>query len=154
MAASLRPVQSGDEEFLFQLYASTRESEFSSLGWSRAQLEPLLRMQFAAQRRWYETAYPRAEHHIAMVEGAPIGRMVVERLPDAVTLVDISLMPDHRGHGMGGALLRDLMEDSARKELPVRLQVLKNNPAARLYERLGFARTGEDQMYWHMEWRS
>jgi ribosomal protein S18 acetylase RimI-like enzyme len=33
----------------------------------------------------------------------------------------------------------------------VKLQVLKKNPAARLYERLGFVKTGEDDMYFHME---
>jgi ribosomal protein S18 acetylase RimI-like enzyme len=110
-------------------------------------------MQFAAQRQWYETAYPQSDYQIAMLDGLPVGRMIVQRQPDAVTLVDISLMPEHRSRGIGGRLLRDLLDESGRQGLPVRLQVLKNNPAARLYERLGFDKTGEDQMYWHMEWR-
>jgi ribosomal protein S18 acetylase RimI-like enzyme len=147
----LRPEGPDDEQFLFQLYASTRESEFSTLGWSRAQLEPLLRMQFVAQRQWYETAFPQSEHQIATMDGMPVGRMIVKRAPDALILVDIALMTEHRGQGIGETLLRDLLQEGSRQGLPVRLQVLKNNPAARLYERLGFVRTGEDQLYWQME---
>ena len=148
---TLRSALPGDDEFIFRLYASTRENEFSALGWTEAQLEPLLRMQFAAQRQWYASAYPGSEHQIVTMEGSPIGRMIVQRLPESVTLVDIALMPEHRGHGIGETLLRDLLEESARKGLPVRLQVLKSNPAARLYSRLGFVNVGEDQMYWRME---
>ena len=151
MPPSLRPLRSDDEEFLFRLYASTRESEFAALGWNRAQMEPLLRMQFTAQRHWYETAYPGSDQQIAVIDGAPAGRIIVHRTADAVVLVDIALMPEHRGKGLGEMLLRDLLEESASRHLPVRLQVLKNNSAAHLYERLGFVKTGEDQMYWHME---
>jgi ribosomal protein S18 acetylase RimI-like enzyme len=151
MPSFLRPTRPDDEEFLFNLYASTRESEFAALGWNRLQMEPLLRMQFAAQRHWYEAAYPGSDQQIAMIDGTPGGRMIVHRAADAVVLVDISLMPEHRGKGIGEMLLRDLLERSAKQGLPVRLQVLKNNPAAHLYERLGFLKTGEDQMYWHME---
>ena len=50
-----------------------------------------------------------------------------------------------------GDLLRDLIQKCARKRVPLRLQVLKANPALRLYQRLGFATTGEDQMYIQME---
>lgn len=151
MKPILRSVQPEDEDFLFQLYASTREGEFTALGFDRAQIEPLLRMQFAAQRQWYQRAYPGSDHQIAMLDGASVGRMMVHRTADAWVLVDIALLPAHRGKGVGGTLLRRLLDESAEKGLPVRLQVLKNNPAARLYERLGFTITGEDQMYRHME---
>lgn len=151
MKPVLRSAQPEDEEFLFQLYASTRENEFRTLGFERAQIEPLLRMQFTAQRQWYETAYPGSDHQITMLDGAPVGRLMVHRTAEALVLVDIALVPEHRGKGIGEGLLRDLLEDSAKRGLPVRLQVLKNNAAARLYERLGFLKTGEDQMYWHME---
>jgi ribosomal protein S18 acetylase RimI-like enzyme len=151
MSPSLRPIGPDDEEFLFRLYTSTRESEFAALGWNHAQMEPLLRMQFTAQRHWYETAYPGSDQQIAVIDGAPAGRIIVHRTADAVVLVDIALLPEHRGKGIGEMLLRDLLEESASRRLPVRLQVLKNNPAAHLYERLGFVKTGQDQMYWHME---
>ena len=151
MATSLRAAQTGDDDFLFRLYSSTREGEFSALGWGQAQLEPLLRMQFAAQRQWYRAAYPESEDRIVIEDEAPIGRLLVQRLSDANVLVDIALLPEHRGRRIGEALIHDLLEESAQRGLPVRLQVLKNNPAVRLYERLGFVKTGEDQLYWRMQ---
>ncbi|SRR5260370_15909118 len=153
MAASLRVVHSSDQEFLFRLYAGTRQHEIAALGWSPAQQEAFLRMQFTAQQRWYETAYAEAEQQIVMLDAAPIGRIIVHRGSDATTLVDISLLPEHRGRGIGGGLIRDLVQQSAQRGAPVRLQVLRTNPAARLYQRLGFAKTGEDEMYVQMEKR-
>ena len=151
MTIDLRRVLPGDQEFLFQLYASTREEEFSGLGWSAAQLETFLHMQFAAQQQWYATAYPGAEHQIVLLDAAPIGRMIVDTGESATTLVDISLLPAHRNRGIGGVLLRGLLERCGAAHTKVKLQVLKKNPAARLYERLGFVKTGEDDMYFHME---
>jgi len=48
-------------------------------------------------------------------------------------------------------LLSDLIQQCKSDGVPLKLQVLKNNPALRLYERLGFLRAGEDQMYIQME---
>jgi ribosomal protein S18 acetylase RimI-like enzyme len=151
MTISLRPPLSGDREFLFQLYASTREEEFSALGWSGVQLETFLQMQFAAQQQWYATAYPGAEQQIVLLDAAPIGRMIIDTGESVTTLVDISLLPAHRNRGIGGVLLRGLLERCGASRTKVKLQVLKKNPAARLYERLGFVKTGEDDMYFHME---
>jgi ribosomal protein S18 acetylase RimI-like enzyme len=151
MTISLRSLLPGDQEFLYQLYASTRGEEFAALGWSPAQLDTFLRMQFAAQQQWYATAYPGAEHQIVLLDSAPIGRMIVHWWESAATLVDISLLPAHRNRGIGGDLLRSLLERCAKARTKVKLQVLKSNRAARLYERLGFVKTGEDEMYFHME---
>jgi ribosomal protein S18 acetylase RimI-like enzyme len=151
MAISLRPAHPKDQDFLFELYASTRQDEFAALGWDSAQLEPLLRMQFASQQRWYETAYARAEQQIVMLGEAPIGRIIVQRAGDAATLVDISLLPAHRGSGIGGGLIRDLIAECGQAKVRLCLQVLKTNPAAHLYERLGFVQTGEEGMYIQME---
>jgi GNAT superfamily N-acetyltransferase len=148
---ALRPSSPDDQDFLFQLYASTRQAEFAALGWGKAQLEPLLRMQFSAQQRWYETAYAQAEQQIVMLGESPIGRIIVHRAAEATTLVDISLVPEHRGGGIGSGLIRDCIARCNLARVPLRLQVLTTNPAARLYQRLGFVKTGADGMYVQME---
>jgi ribosomal protein S18 acetylase RimI-like enzyme len=127
--------------------------EIAGFGWPAAQQEMFLRMQFDAQRRSYEAAYPEAEHEIIERDEQPIGRMMVFRNEDSTLLVDIALFTEHRGLGIGGQLIRDLVQQCSRDRVPLRLQVLKANPALRLYERLGFRRTGEDQMYIQMERR-
>ncbi len=153
MATLLRPYRADDQEFLFKLYASTRIHEIAGFGWPAAQQEMFLRMQFDAQRRSYEAAYPEAEHQIIERDEQPIGRIMVFRNEDSTLLVDIALLTEHRGLGIGGRLVRDLVQQCLRDRVPLRLQVLKANPALRLYERLGFTRTGEDQMYIQMERR-
>jgi len=151
MTISLRPYRADDQEFLYKLYASTRIHEIAGFGWPAAQQEMFLRMQFDAQRRSYESAYAQAEHQIIEQDGQPIGRLMVLRKEDSTLLVDIALLAGHRGLGIGGELLRELIRECSRDRVSLRLQVLKTNPALRLYERLGFTRTGEDQMYIQME---
>lgn len=151
MPISLRPYRADDQDFLFELYASTRADEIAPFGWPPAQQEAFLRMQFTAQQRWYGMTYAQAEHQIIEQDGAAIGRMIVFRQQPAAVLVDIALLPEHRGQGIGGDLIRQLIQQCDQQKLPLRLQVLKTNPALRLYERLGFIRTEEDQIYIQME---
>ena len=151
MTISLRRYHDDDREFLFKLYASTRADEIAPFGWPPAQQEAFLRMQFTAQQRWYEMSYAQADHQIIERDGTAIGRIMVLRKPESVLLVDIALLAEFRGQGIGGDLLRGLIQECDRKKLPLRLQVQRVNPAQRLYERLGFKKTGEDQMYFQME---
>ena len=153
MNPKLRPALTEDRDFLFRLYASTRLHEIAAFGWPAAQQEAFLRMQFNAQQQWYETLYSKAEHQIIEKDNERIGRMIVLRADDAMHLVDISLLPEYRGQGIGGELMRSLINECARLGVCLRLQVLQTNPALRLYERLGFLRSGVDQMYVHMELR-
>jgi ribosomal protein S18 acetylase RimI-like enzyme len=153
MAISLRTYRDGDQDFLFTLYASTRMHEIAPFGWPAAQQEAFLRMQFSAQQRWYESAYGGAEHQIVEQDGQPVGRLMVLRKKESALLVDISLLAEHRGQGIGGGLVRELIQQCTRDCATLQLQVMKTNPALRLYERLGFVRTGEDQMYIQMERR-
>ncbi len=151
MPISLRPYHEYDRNFLFKLYASTRADEIAPFGWPPAQQEAFLLMQFTAQQRWYAMSYAQAEHHIIEQDGTPIGRMMVSREQPAAVLIDIALMPEYRKKGIGGDLIRQLIEQCNEQKLPLRLQVLRSNPALRLYERLGFIRTAEDQIYIQME---
>jgi ribosomal protein S18 acetylase RimI-like enzyme len=153
MDISRRPVRADDQEFQFRLYAGTRQAEIAAFGWSGAQQEAFLRMQFAAQQNWYRTAYPQATWEIIELEQGPVGRMIVLRGGESITLVDIALLGEHRRKGIGGRMVRELLEQGRGAGVPVRLQVLKGNPAARLYLRLGFIKTGEDEMYLQMEKR-
>ena len=150
MKPTLRPAATEDQEFLFKLYASTRAEEFATFNWPAAQLEAFLRMQFMAQQRSYAAVYEQCEHKIVELNGVAIGQMQVNWGKDFALLVDISLLPEHRGQGMGGALIGDLIQQCSERKLPLKLQVTQTNPARRLYERLGFIRTGEDQMYVQM----
>ena len=154
MTTKLRPYSPDDQDFIFKLYASTRLHEIAPFGWAPAQQEAFLRMQFNAQKGWYDQAYPNADHQIILLDGQPIGRIMVTTEPGGAHLVDIALLPEHRGHGIGAQLLGELIRKTTEGGGIVRLQVLRTNPAIHLYERLGFVKTGEDVIYYQMERRA
>lgn len=153
MRIGWRRAQPDDEPFLYELYANTRTEEIDAFGWNAAQKEMFLKLQFTAQRQHYDIAYPDAEHRIILFKGCPAGRILVFRSEREIVLVDIALLPGHRGGGIGTALIRGLIDEAEAMGLPLRLHVEKHNRAARLYERLGFSLIGETGVYYEMERR-
>jgi ribosomal protein S18 acetylase RimI-like enzyme len=57
---------------------------------------------------------------------------------DATPELAIAVQPDHRGRGLGGRLLRELLDSADGRFGAVSLSVRAENPALRLYERTGF----------------
>ena len=150
--ATLRAVAPADEELLYRIYASTRTEELAPVPWTDAQKEAFLRMQFRAQSLDYAANYPDAAFLVILVDGEPAGRLYVDRREDELLIVDIALLPEHRGNGVGGAILSDLQAEAAAAGKPVRIHVEHMNPALRLYERLGFRRIDAGGIYLLMEW--
>lgn len=153
MTIELRPEMPTDEAFLKHLFAQTRSEELQALSGNPQAAELFLRLQFEAQNRSYTAQYPKADRSLVLVQDKPAGRLFVDRGGDAIVLVDIALLQAHRGRGIGTELVRGLLEEGRQAQRPVRLTVYRTNPAARLYARLGFVRTGGSEMYHVMESR-
>jgi ribosomal protein S18 acetylase RimI-like enzyme len=149
----MRPVRATDEEFLFRVYASTREEELAQVNWDAAQREQFLRLQFAAQTQHYTTQYPGAEFQVVLANGEPAGRLYVHRRSEEIRVMDIALLPAFRQRGLGTVLLRELLAEGARTDRPVTIHVEIFNPARHWYERLGFQPVAESGVYLLMEWR-
>ena len=152
-APALRPEGPADGPFLLEVYASTRREELEATGWPAAMREAFVRMQFNAQQQGYRAAFPRAEFAIILLDGQAVGRIVIDRAGNEFRFVDIALLPEHRGRGLGTALIQNLQREAAAAKKPVRLSVLKGERAFRLYQRLGFEKTGEADLREQMEWR-
>ncbi len=148
---ALRPAGPGDLAFLSRVYASTRAEELAPLGWSAEQQAAFLGQQFAAQHHHYTTHYQGASFQVILVGGEPAGRLYVARWPGEIRIVDIALLPEFRGVGAGSRLLADLLAEADQAGKLVSIHVEKFNPALRLYERLGFARAADREVYWLME---
>jgi ribosomal protein S18 acetylase RimI-like enzyme len=153
VSVTLRAAAPEDEPFLFKVYQSTRVEELAALGWAAAQQEAFLRMQFTAQRLAYGAQFPDADQMIVLQDGLPIGRMLIDRSGEEVYLVDITLLAEYRGAGVGTSLMRALQREAAAAGKPLRLRVLKSNRAVRFYERLGFSKIDESSTHFKMEWR-
>jgi ribosomal protein S18 acetylase RimI-like enzyme len=148
----LRPEESGDEALLFELYASTRQEELAMTGWDNATRSAFLNLQFKAMRRGYRTMFPQGEFSIILVNGAPVGRVVVDRSATEIHVVDIVVAYAHRNRGIGTHLMNALLEEARQAGKPVRLQVLKNSRPIGFYQRLGFSKTSETGLYEQMVW--
>lgn len=150
---SLRPVRADDAEFLLHVYAGTREAELAISGWDQAQQDAFVRMQFAAQQRYYGAAFPQGEHSIILVDGQPVGRIYTADCEDEIRILDITLVPERRGRGVGTPLIKEVLARGQRSGKPVQIYVENFNPALRLFERLGFAKIQDDGFNLLLEWR-
>jgi ribosomal protein S18 acetylase RimI-like enzyme len=148
---ALRPVAPSDEPFLLRVYASTRAEELAPVPWTDEQKAAFVAQQFAAQSAHYARHYTGMSAHVILVDGAPAGRLLVARWEREIRIVDITLLPDFRGSGAGTALLHELMGEArdARKLLSIHVE--RQNPALRLYRRLGFRPAGDEGVYLRLE---
>lgn len=148
----LRPASDDDHELLFEIYASTRAGEMRIVPWTDEQKESFLRMQFRAQDAHYRTYLPGTDRRLIVEDGVPIGRLYVDDRPDEIRIVDITLLPAARGRGVGAHLLRTVLERARTAGKPASIHVERQNPARRLYDRLGFLPVEEGDVYVLMRW--
>jgi len=139
------------QSFLEQLYRTTREQELQQTGWTELQKQQFVLMQFLAQKADYERKFPDAVQQIVLHKQQPAGRLYTCSTDTNIHLIDISLLPKFQGKGIGTYLLNNLLAKAQNHNKTVSLQVLKDNPAKHLYERLGFIITEEAGLRYNMQ---
>ena len=144
-------MEPGDREFLYRVYASTRTEELAVVPWDDAQKDAFLRSQFDAQDAWWREHYAAASFDVILVDGEPAGRFYVHRGEREIRIVDVALLPEYRGNGVGSSLLRDLLSEADAAGKSVTIHVERMNPALRLYERLGFTLAEDKGVYLFLE---
>lgn len=103
------------------------------------------------RERYYQTnLFDRKSTRIVQQGSIDIGRISIKEFPNYIMLEEIHLLPDYQGRGIGTLLLRELVARAKSKQLPVRLIILRTNPARQLYERLGFTIYHEDSERYYM----
>ena len=145
----VRDAEEGDQPFLRALYGLTRQD----LGLLPQDLrDPLIELQFQAQRQGYAASYPQARQEIIEVGAASVGHLLTAEQANEIVLVDFGLLPEWRGQGIGGAALRLLQARARAAAQGMRLQVTRDSPAVRLYARHGFVASAEDEVRLTMRW--
>ena len=138
-----RAVTDADRPHLFAVYASTRAEELKLVPWTEAQKLAFVHQQFEAQDTYYREHYQDTTWEVVLADGAPAGRIYVTRWPQEIRVLDIALLPEYRGLGLGTRLLVEVLR--ARRGAPgspVAIHVEVMNRALALYERLGFRARG------------
>jgi ribosomal protein S18 acetylase RimI-like enzyme len=150
---SYRPISDEDLPFLFEVYGSTRTEELAPTGWPVEMKVQFLQQQFSAQHDHYQRHYPDAEWLVILRASESVGRLYVEIWPSQIRLIDIAILPQFRGQGIGTAILSDLRDWASEMARPLTIHVEKSNPAKSLYDRMGFVFAQENGAYDLLEWR-
>jgi GNAT superfamily N-acetyltransferase len=139
----LRPAAQQDGPFLYHLVKTTMQGYVAQTwGWDEEW-----------QQTYFWAHFDPADRQIIVRDGQDIGVFTVEEHVDALFIDQIYILPGYQGQGIGTALIRSVLQRGAELGLPVRLRVLRVNPARRLYERLGFVVTEETDTRCFMEAR-
>jgi GNAT superfamily N-acetyltransferase len=140
----LRPYRDADFEFAFEV------GKRSMGAYVVEQFGPWVDADH--RRQLAETLQPEL-HFIVTQQGLDVALLSHERCATHWQLHKLFIAPEHQGRGLGTALVRWLQQQAQGLALPVRLRLLRVNPAKRLYERLGFAVVDEAPERFFMEWR-
>jgi|SRR3569832_147436 len=137
---SLRAAEASDLPFLQALFASFRAEEMALVPWPEAAKTGFLQSQFRLQHTHITTHFAGGDFLVIERDGQPAGRLYLDWREREALIVDVGFMPEHRGAGLGEAIVRWVAGLARERSLErVSLHVNLNNPRARkLYEKLGF----------------
>ncbi len=139
---TLRPGTQDDSRFAFDVKkAALGEYVRETYGWDEEE-----------QRRLHEQRFRPPATRIIMSEGRSIGLVTVHQADDRVHLLQLFLLPEAQGKGVGTQVLAQVLDEARHAQRPVALRVLKSNPRAKaFYERHGFALVEETETHYRME---
>lgn len=150
---SLREESAADASFIAELYAATRWDELAPVPWLDAAKHAFLHEQSRLQSDHYRKNYPGAALCIIEHAGLVVGRLYLYASPGEFRLMDIALVATLRRQGFGERMLRALMTIASAQSRSITLHVEPNNPAQRLYARLGFTLIEDRGVHHFLGWR-
>jgi ribosomal protein S18 acetylase RimI-like enzyme len=128
LAFELRPATRSDLGFCWPIYRDAMKPLTEALGaWNEA-----------SQQKLIEDAVVDAGTSILRQHEDDAGWLQVEETRHIVHLQQLFVLPAMRNRGLGSAFLSWMKERADRKRKDLTLEVMTNNPARHLYERLGF----------------
>jgi ribosomal protein S18 acetylase RimI-like enzyme len=138
-----RPRTDDDTGLLRALFAAAKRDELALTGWGPEQQQSFVDLQLRAREQHRAATRPGAELGIVTLDDVPVGQLDLDRTDAGIEVVEIAIVPGLQGHGLGTAVLTQVLAEADAAGVPVHLNVeLANAGARRLYERLGFVVTG------------
>jgi len=135
---AFRPATGADFEALLDL----------SVRVMRPHLERVGRWDPALRRARMEAAFAGGGMQVIEDQGQPIGCIGLEPGAKSVTLHSLYLEPERQGRGLGAAIVAQALALHPGRAFAI--EVLKQSPARRFWERQGFVLVGEQPYDWVM----
>jgi len=140
MQIVLRPAVSQDFEYCKRLYFTGMKKIIEELG-----------LDMAAQAASFLQNWDLAEVRIIAVGNSEVGWLQSSVRDDGLFVAQLFVDDPFQGQGIGTEVMNRLIGEASHLNQAVRLAVVKTNPALRLYERLGFHITREDDRKFYMK---
>lgn len=136
-----RPATVDDFEFFFQLHKDTLGPYVDQVwGWDDEDQRAHLRRTID-----YDAT------QVIIAGDVDIGRLTVERRQHEIYVGLVEIAPCHQGRGIGGQIVRGVLDDAFADGKSVCLNVLRINTGAyRLYRRLGFVEVAASEVRFTM----
>ena len=139
---ALRPANDGDFDWMLELRRVTMNPHIEAMG-----KRPIEEINHDAVLTDYDCA------QVISIGDEDVGMVKLVTRNSPWHLRQIQIVPRLQGQGIGGIVLADILDRARTASTPVVLNVLKVNPAKRLYERYGFEVVDESEQAFKMEWR-
>jgi ribosomal protein S18 acetylase RimI-like enzyme len=139
MRIEFRPACAQDFEYCKRLY-------FAEMAW----IIDELKLDRTAQTASFERQWDPGQVRILMVNGADVGWMQSVSMEGELFLAQIIVDAPFQGRGIGTEAMIQLIAEATSAGQALCLDVVKINPALRLYLRHGFRITGEEELKFNM----
>lgn len=140
-AVEFRLVTHDDYGFLYGLHREVMRGYVEQTwGWDEAW-----------QQDYFARHFRPETEQIIVLHGEDIGLVSVRRNQDELFIENIEILPEFQNQGVGTFIISRVIEEAHRQNCSVALQVLKVNPAQRLYGRLGFTIEGATKTHYLMQ---
>jgi GNAT superfamily N-acetyltransferase len=140
----LRAATADDADFLYTLSDLTLRPHLESLG---------KRWSVAGMRAKCDADAMLPGQRIVQVDGADCGSFCTEPADGALWLRALILLSAWQRQGIGAQLMQQVLDRGRALGVPVRLHVVRTNPARAFYERAGFEVEAEDDVHLTMRWQ-
>ncbi|EKT4487944.1 MULTISPECIES: GNAT family N-acetyltransferase [Shewanella] len=141
-----------DTAFIQKVFNSCR-SYFLHLGLPEEMAQVLLLQQFQLQQAWFKNHYPNAITQILRLQEQAAGILTLNTGTEALHILDMALLPEYRGQGLGSELLNAIQSLAQLNQLAVSLMVARDNPQAKkLYLNKGFVTQDVTETHELMRW--
>lgn len=144
MEYTFRPCVLDDFDFLFMLKKDNFRRYIEEIwGWNEEE----------QKNRLKEDLKIHLQHKkIILLDDKPIGIYVTHFTEDGDLYInEISILKEYQNKGIATKIISKQIKENKNKEIRTILQVFKNNPAKKLYERLGFRVYNETETHYQME---